>query len=122
MTHIILLSAGVYWLLAGIRMVLEPKFTERVLKQFEDNDAIGFFIGVIILLAGVIALQFHNSWDGWRESLASLILWGMAIEGGLILVYPKVLFAFSRKIMPRTNFIRLFGLVIAALGAFLIWG
>ena len=122
MTQIILLAAGVYWLLAGLRMVLEPKFAERVLDQFEKNEPVAFFIGVIILLAGVIALQFHNSWNGWREVLASLILWGMAIEGGLILVYPKLLFVFARKIMPNLMVVRVFGLVIIVLGAFLIWG
>jgi uncharacterized protein YjeT (DUF2065 family) len=122
MTHIILLSAGVYWLLAGIRIFTEPKFAERVLDQFEEHEAMAFFMGVIILLAGVIALQFHNSWNGWREVLASLILWGMAIEGALIVVYPKLLFSFSRKLMPNTSVIRVFGIAIAILGTFLIWG
>ena len=122
MAEIILLAAGIYWVLAGLRMVIEPKFAERILKEFEENEAMAFFMGVIILIAGVIALQYHNSWDGWREGLASLILWGMAIEGGLIVLYPKALMAFSRKIMPSSNIIRLFGLVIAVLGAFLIWG
>ena len=122
MTDIILLAAGIYWLLGGFRMLIEPKFAERMIVEFEENEGMAFLIGIIILVTGVIALQFHNSWNGWREGLASLILWGMAIEGGIILVYPKLLFGFSRKIMPNHNFIRLFGLAVLALGAFLIWG
>lgn len=122
MTQIILMAAGVYWLLAGIRIFTDPKFAQRVLDQFEENEAIAFFMGVIILIAGVIALQFHNSWNGWREILASLILWGMTIEGALIVVYPKLLFSFSKKIMPNVVVIRVLGVAIIILGAFLIWG
>jgi hypothetical protein len=117
MTEVLLLILGVYWLLGGLRMLIEPDVAERIFNQFEENDALLFFMGVIVLVAGLALVQFHNIWSGWPELLITIVIWAMIIEGAIMIVMPKLLIGFARKFILKIAVVRGFGVLIMLLGA-----
>ncbi|NNC37293.1 MAG: hypothetical protein EX271_08870 [Acidimicrobiales bacterium] len=117
MTETLLLIIGIYWLLGGLRMLIDAKSAERIFNQFEESDALLFFMGVIVLVAGLALVQFHNIWSGWPEILITIVIWAMIIEGAMMIVMPKLLIGFARKFILNLAVVRGFGLVVMALGA-----
>lgn len=117
MTEVLALILGVYWLLGGMKMLFDPKSAERILTQSENNDALWFFTGVIVLISGLALVQFYNIWSGWPETLITVVIWAMIIEGALMIVFPKALIAFSQKFVSNMKLIRGFGFGVILLGA-----
>jgi uncharacterized protein YjeT (DUF2065 family) len=120
MTDILITILGIYWILGGTRMLIDPDGAERLVNQFEEYDALAFLTGVIVMIAGIACLHFHNIWTGWREIIVTIVLWAMTIEGALMIVYPKILMSFARKLIPGKRTMRLFGLAVLIIGAALL--
>lgn len=120
MTDLLAKVFGIYMICGGIGMILRKEWAMKVIDEFEDNATIGYVTGAIILMAGSALVLTHNIWQGWPEIMVTLIGWGAAIEGALMLIYPKALFKFARMIMPDVKFIPVFGIGVIILGAALL--
>ncbi len=116
MTSSIIFAIGVYWIVVGLRAVIAPAATRALIDVLEDNPALTFVGGVILLLVGTAILLKHNLWGTPREIFASLVIWIATIEGALMVIAPGALFAIGRKFMPSDPVFRILGVVLIILG------
>jgi len=121
MTELLAKIFGIYMICGGLGMILRKEWAMTVLDEMEENVTLGYITGALVLMGGTALVLTHNIWTGWPEILITLIGWGAAIEGALILIYPAILFKFARFIMPDVKFIPVFGIAVIALGAALLF-
>lgn len=121
MTQTLATIFGVYMMCAGLGCVINKGWAERILDGMERSDAHIYLTGAIVLMAGTALILNHNIWVGWKAAVVSLIGWGAAIEGGMMLIYPKLLFKISRAMVFNSKVIPVFGVAVVILGAALIW-
>ncbi len=120
MTDLLATVFGVYMLAGGFGLVVNTGWAERILEDFESSPAMSYLAGAIITLAGTALVLTHNIWSGWPDIMVTLIGWGAAIEGVIMLIAPQALLAFAKKLSPNKTFMRAFGLFTMMLGAALI--
>jgi len=104
-------------LVAGLGLLLRPGWAVEILDSIENNAAMVYLMGAIVMMGGTALVLTHNIWTGWPEIPVTLIGWGAAIEGAIMLVYPPLLMGFSRKLAPNNFFIRAFALFTMGFGA-----
>jgi len=126
MTLLLAQIFGIYMLVAGFGLLLRPNWAMEILRAVEDNAAMAYLMGAIVLMGGTAIVLTHNIWpskteDMWPAIPITVIGWAAAIEGAIMLIYPDALMWFSRKLAPNTIFIRFFALATMGFGAALIW-
>jgi len=121
MTELIILVIGVYWIVTGIRIATCPKATRGLIDTFEENQALTFLGGIVLLVAGIAVLWKHNLWDTPQEIFATAVVWIATIEGALMIAAPSILFRLGRTCFPNDKMFRIIGIVMVPLGAFVIW-
>ncbi|NNE56640.1 MAG: hypothetical protein HKN36_00905 [Hellea sp.] len=121
MTGLLATVFGVYFLCAGLGMLLRKGWASEIIDEFENSTALTFSIGALILMASTAVLLHHNIWTGWREIIVSIMVWGAAIKGALILIYPAALFKFARVYIPNDKVTKVWAVAVMALGAALLF-
>lgn len=121
MTQMLATIFGVYMLCAGLGCVINKGWAGSILDGMEESDAHIYLTGAIVLIAGTALILNHNIWVGWKSVMVSLIGWGAAIEGAMMLIYPKFLFKISRGLLFNDKVVPMFGVATMMLGAALIW-
>jgi len=121
MTELLAKVFGIYMICGGIGMMLRKEWAMQVMDEFEDNATITYLAGAIVLMAGTALVLTHNIWQGWPEIMVTLIGWGAAVEGALLLIYPKALYKFARLLMPSVKLIPVFGIAVILLGGALLF-
>lgn len=121
MTQMLATIFGVYMLCAGLGCVINKGWAGRILDGMEESDAHIYLTGAIVLIAGTALILNHNIWVDWKSVMVSLIGWGAAIEGAMMLIYPKFLFKISRGLLFNDKVVPMFGVATMMLGAALIW-
>ncbi len=121
MTHMLSNIFGIYMFCAGAGMLLNKHMARAIIEEFENSPALTYFGGAIIHIAGLFLIIHHNIWTGWPEILITLFGWGAAIEGAILLIYPKALWKLSYMLMPSEKIIPVFAIGIFLLGGSLIW-
>jgi len=121
MTELLATVFGVYFVCAGLGMLLRKGWASQIIHEYENNSALTFSIGALVLMASTAVLLHHNIWSGWREILVSVMVWGAAIKGALILIYPEALFKFSRVYLPSDRITRFWAVMVMAIGAALLF-
>lgn len=121
MTQTVSTIFGIYMLCAGLGIMINKGMTRDVLDHFKSNAALTFLSGVIMLIAGSALVMRHNIWSGWPDILVTILAWGAAIEGAIMLIYPKALFRFADWLLPNDKIIPVMAGLIMVLGVALIW-
>lgn len=121
MTETLATIFGIYMLCAGLGLILNRGWAHGVMDDLESSPALTYICGAVVLIAGLALVMNHNLWNGWPEIAVTLIGWGAAIEGAILLIYPKALYGFARLILPSEKIVPIFGIITLALGAALIW-
>lgn len=111
---------GLYFVAAGIGLLVDRDFPTRVIEELRDQAVLGFVGGIVVFAIGGTIVSVHNDWSGWLAGLVSLVGWVALAEGVLILAFRKwFLGLFSRfELSPRV--ITAFGSGTAIVGALLI--
>lgn len=112
----LLVAFGLYCLAAGIGGVLAP---ERWIGMLDDlgRPAVSYIAGFAVFAIGVAIILAHNLWTDPLAVLVSLLGWGAAIEGLILIAWPAPLLAIARSFLGST---RLWAFVSVFIGAVLI--
>jgi len=121
MTALLAKVFGIYMICGGFGLILNKDRALQVLDEIDENSTLTYLVGAIVLMAGSALVLTHNIWQGWPEIAITLIAWGAAIEGALMLIYPPALYKFARMLVPSVKIIPIFGLGTMAFGAALIF-
>jgi len=121
MTELLATVFGIYFLCAGLGMLLRKGWATQIIGEFESNSALTFSIGALVLMASTAVVLNHNIWTGWREIIVSVMAWGAAIKGAVILIYPAALFKFARFYIPSDRATKIWAVMVMAIGAALLF-
>lgn len=106
---------GVYMIAGGLSGVLTPDRWTKVLEGFMENDALVYISGVFVFVLGAAMIMVHNIWSDTLSGFISLVGWVAAIEGLIIIIYPKPLMDFSASLVSR-SVVKYFAIGVTALG------
>ena len=112
----LLVAFGLYCLAAGVGGVLAPERWRGMLEDLE-RPAVSYIAGFAVFAIGVAIILAHNLWTDPLAILVSLLGWGAAIEGLILIATPALLLAIAR---PFLGAIRIWAFVSVFIGAVLI--
>jgi len=111
---------GVFFIVAAMPMLWRPKRLILIMKDFTSIPALPFLAGIILLIAGLSIVAFHNIWVAdWRVFI-TLLGYAVAIKGGLYIILPDPLLEVGKTLMERPGVLPSFGFLYLALGIFLL--
>lgn len=86
---------ALYMLAAGVGLLSGQVNINKMIKGFEDSQALTFMSGFFMLVIGALLVQYHNIWSGpWWVVLITLLGWATLIKGLLFIAYPQSIFFF----------------------------
>jgi hypothetical protein len=106
---------------AGLGMLVNSKVYQTMLVIFLRSYALIYLSGVLTLIAGIAVVHAHNVWSrDWRV-IITVFGW-LGIVGGILrILVPQVVESTGYVLLASTGFLIGFGVVILAIGAFLIF-
>lgn len=113
------------WLLLilGISYVLQAETWIRLSKDALANAHKYYPLYLFLLTFGLVIIVEHNKWSmGWNVAI-TLFGWAMVIKSTVLLLAPQLMEPVIRLIdmSPIKNLIRTAGVVLATLGAILVY-
>lgn len=67
---------GLVYFSAGIGLLLSPKLSERMLKEYSESSALLFLSGILAIVVGYLLVAFRASWDtDLRSIIVTAVGW-----------------------------------------------
>lgn len=120
-TDLFLRIFGLYFLAAGVGFVLHPATMSRLKEELADSAMLRFMAAFLAFLSGVVILAVHQPQAGWESTVVTLFGWLSFLKGVLLFVAPGLPLAAMGGIGKRANGMRLYAVIIAILGAGLLY-
>lgn len=111
---------GLYFVAAGIGLLIDRDLPRRVIAELRDQAVLGFLGGIVAFVVGGTIVAVHNDWSGWLAGFVSLVGWAALAEGVLILAFRKWFLGLFSGFDLSRNVIFGFGAGTASLGVLLI--
>jgi len=114
---------GVVYVVAGLSMLLNAKYYQRVFPELVKNTIWMFTMGLMGLVVFFIWVLKHNVWEGW-PILITLFGWIALIKSIVILVFPQWFTKFSTSFLNWVNIKAWwggFGLLVGLLFSYFGW-
>jgi len=110
-------AIGLYWLAAGIGLLLAPTRLAAIIADIERSPGLAMIVGLGTFAIGVaILIPHHILYDPLSVVVTSLAL-VFAIEGLVLLAVPQILVALARPFVAQA---RLWAIVSIVLGAVML--
>ena len=109
---------GLYFLAAGLGMLLDREAIPAMFESMKENPAIGFTMGLLAFVAGALVISFHNEWNGILAPIISIFGWIAFLEGLLMLAFRQWFlnsFAFMVGSSKLIGFFSIFTILMGAL-------
>jgi hypothetical protein len=107
---------GPFYLVVGIGMVFNGHAFVKLVDEFREKPAGCLLMGMVTLGLGLLILAFHSAWRADWTVIITLFGWAAAVKGGLLIVYPDVLFRLSRFFLASPERLRIWAAGPFALG------
>jgi multisubunit Na+/H+ antiporter MnhG subunit len=118
-TQAIAAIAGVYFLAAGLGLLLSTDFYAKLMANTRKYDPLPLVLSAAVaLIAGMTILVLHWRWTSALEVVVSLIGLIAAIKGAALLALPDAMRKWPA--LSRT-WLRVSGAVFAAIGVSLVY-
>lgn len=114
------LMFGVFFTVAAMPMLWSPRRLLLITKDFASIPALPFLAGIILLIAGLSVVAFHNIWAADWQVFITLLGYSVAVKGGLYIILPDPILQVGKKFMERPGVLPSFGFLYLALGIFLL--
>lgn len=112
---------GPVWLLVGLSVLLNPGFYKDMISEFFEDRLMYLFSGIMSLVAGIAIVLVHNIWaTDWRVVI-TIVGWAGVIKGAVRILLPMGANKSLVSVFDNPVVLRVSGLVIAAIGAWLTW-
>jgi hypothetical protein len=106
---------GLYELAAGVAGFTGTITWSAVIDEFERSPALTFVTGFMAFVIGGVLVLAHNIWADPLAVIVSLIGWIALVEGLLIMVIPRPLLGFSRRLVTSQRAVSVFAMIVGAL-------
>ena len=112
---------GVYFLIAGLRVVRSPDDFKLIVTSLRDKPAINFLTGAMVYFLGAIMLILHHDTTTVLATIVTILVALTALKGMLILLAPKTYMSVALG-MGAPALSRAWGISAAILGIiFILW-
>ena len=109
---------GVFFLFAGVSMLLNSKATAAALQATADNRGILWIWGMIALLIGAVIVVLNNTWTSGLPLFITILGWLALLKGAYIFLFPTSAAALYKSV-SKGGFLIAAGLVSTVLGILL---
>ncbi len=110
---------GPVLLVAALSMLASPSQILAMASEFLKSHALIFLSGVLTMVGGLAIVNAHNVWSADWPVIITVFGWAMVIGGAVRMGLPNVVQSIGAKMMNGANMIRTFGVIWAAVGAYL---
>jgi hypothetical protein len=111
---------GIFFVIAGIAMVVSSKATADAIEESVAHKGIMFMWGVLALLIGAWIVVFNNVWTSGLPLLVTILGWLAIIKGAFILLAPAAAVSLYRK-FGKGGMMVFCGVVVFVLGLVLLY-
>ena len=113
---------GLMLLAVGASLLFQGKVFIQVLWDITENRATLFMVGMALYLGGAAIVLTHNIWSGGLLTVAiTLIGWALVLRGVASMFLPSHSMTRVIRMFKVEEFAWLYGLLVLAIGACLIW-
>jgi len=115
---------GLYCIVAGLCLLLRGRAIADTVVLLLHDAPLVFFVGVVLLAAGLAMVLAHNLWSGGALTVVvTLIGWATAIKGAAFLAVPPAAVAdFYLMDLHYEEHVYLFAAFSLVVGLFLAYG
>ena len=121
MTDFWLRVLGLYFVVAGLGVSLQIDQLARLSTEIRENFLLRWISAILALAFGVLILATHDNAGGGPAMIVTLIGWISLIKGVFLFIAPPSLLSVYDRLLAGRTLLRVWGLVIIALGAVLVW-
>lgn len=113
---------GVYMIAGGLSGLTSRDRWAAILDEFKTRPGLTYISGVFVFALGVAIILAHNIWADPLAIFVSLVGWGAALEGLVLIAYPAPLLNWSATFL-KPGAVRIWAIAITLFGiALLIFG
>ena len=113
---------GPYLLIVGIGFLFNIKTVQKIIKDFDGNEALIYLGGILALLLGLIMVTIHNVWEVSWIGVVTLVGWIALIKGAALLICPHQLLKATAMFHKGTAALIVHVVIVIVLGAILTAG
>ena len=106
-------AIGLYWLAAGVGLLLAPNRLRALIDDMERSPALVFLMGLVAFAIGTAMLMAHHVLYDPLSVIVTVVAAIAAIEGLALIAFPQPLLALAR---PFAASAPLWGMVSIVLG------
>lgn len=124
MTDITLILArtiGIYFLVTGIAVVARRDTIGAFVQRYKEDRVLTFISGVMALWFGLVVLALHWQWGDALAAAITIIGLLAALKGAALLILGGRVTVLARPFDENLHVAGIWGIVIALIGAGLIW-
>lgn len=111
---------GLYFVAAGVGLLVDRDFCAKVIAELRDQTVLGFIGGIVTFVIGGSIVAIHNDWSGLLSGFVSLVGWFALAEGVLILAFRRWFLGLFSGFDLSPHVITAFGAGTTSLGLLLI--
>jgi hypothetical protein len=114
---------GLLVVCVGASILVQRAVFVKVLKDLTEDRTALFMLGIALLLAGLSIVLTHNVWnEGPLAVVVTLIGWITVLRGLASMFVPGQGLARTARWMKFEEFSWAYGILVVAIGAYLMWG
>ena len=87
-------------LVAGLGMLLNHKYYQKVFTDLVKDKKCIFFLAWTILILGLAIVLQHNIWVWEWKVAVTLLGWIMMVKGAFLILFPNTIDAFKNAYKP----------------------
>lgn len=116
LTETIALLLGLYFLAAGLGLVIDTRGFAGIFNEFENSKALSFMAALSAFVIGAVIVAIHNLWTDPLAIFVTLVGWIALIKGILILAFPGLISLIGTVLPLTEKFIRAYGFFVLLIG------
>jgi uncharacterized membrane protein len=110
---------GPYMMVAGIALIINRGNMKKMFDEYQHNNMLTFSIGALVLLLGLLLLQFHNLWTADWRVLVTIIAWITTIKGVAAMIFPDALMKIAELYKDNDGLLNIQAGIAVLFGAFM---
>lgn len=119
LTLYLTVAIGAYAMAGATCGFLSPHRWREILGELRKSAALTFVTGIVAFVIGVAIVMVHNLWGDPLAAIVSLIGWLTALEGLILIAYPRPLLDLAERVISPGNQ-RIAEVAALAIGLFML--
>lgn len=111
---------GIAYFVAGMGVVLNPKFCKKIFEKYIHDLPSIYLNGFLMLVLGFVIVTLRPWPEDFRQAVVSAIGWVAFAKGVFMLLMPETYISLSKNLRQKHDYFMLEALTIVFLGMILM--